>query len=43
MGCRFYGTTTLGPSLQGSRGDPARSESLRTPAHVARGLQALLP
>jgi len=26
-----------------SRGDPARSEGLRTPAHVARGLQALLP
>ena len=24
MGCRFYGTSTFGLSLQGSRGDPAR-------------------
>jgi len=30
-------------ATKASRGDPARSESLRTPADVARGLQALVP
>src|SRR3989304_6308128 len=43
VGGRFYWNSTFRPPLRGSRCSPGRSESLRTPAHVARGLQVLWP